>query len=111
VCVFLNCIAIRWAWRQPLQNREAKRHMRKRNLPAIVAAIITIGCITISAQTVTTLHSFNGSDGQSPNAALVQASDGNFYGTTAVGGAHSEGMAFKITAAGTLTTLHSFSGF
>jgi uncharacterized repeat protein (TIGR03803 family) len=63
--------------------------MRKRNLPAIVAALITIGCITTSAQTVTTLHSFNGSDGQ----------------------AHSEGMAFKINAAGALTTLHSFSGF
>ena len=81
-------------------------HMRKRNLPAIVAALITIGCITVSAQTVTTLHSFNGSDGQSPDAALVQGSDGNFYGTTAVGGAHSEGMAFKINAAGALTTLH-----
>ena len=86
-------------------------HMRKRNLPAIVAAIITSGCITVSAQTVTTLHSFNGGDGQSPEAALAQGSDGNFYGTTAVGGAHSEGMAFKINAAGTLTTLHSFSGF
>jgi uncharacterized repeat protein (TIGR03803 family) len=100
-----------WRGRQPLQNREAKMHMRKRNLPAIVAAIITSGCITVSAQTVTTLHSFNGTDGQSPEAALVQGSDGNFYGTTAVGGAHSEGMAFKINAAGTLTTLHSFSGF
>jgi len=86
-------------------------HMRKRNLPAIAAAIITIGCITISAQTVTTLHSFNGGDGQSPDAALVQGSDGNFYGTTAVGGANSQGMAFKINAAGTLTTLHSFNGF
>jgi uncharacterized repeat protein (TIGR03803 family) len=86
-------------------------HMRKRNLPAIVAAIITSGCITVSAQTVTTLHSFNGSDGQSPDAALVQGSDGNFYGTTAVGGARSQGMAFKINSAGNLTTLHSFSGF
>jgi uncharacterized repeat protein (TIGR03803 family) len=86
-------------------------NMRKGNLPAIVAAIITSGCITLSAQTVTTLHSFNGTDGQSPDAALVQGNDGNFYGTTAVGGAHSEGMTFKITAAGNLTTLHSFSGF
>ena len=86
-------------------------HMRTRNLPAIVAAIITIGCITVSAQTVTTLHSFNGSDGQSPDAALVQGSDGNFYGTTALGGSHSKGAAFKIDAAGNLTTLHSFSGF
>src|SRR5207302_7166383 len=54
---------------------------------------------------------FNGSDGQSPDAALVQGSDGNFYGTTALGGSHSKGTAFKIDAAGNLTTLHSFSGF
>jgi len=86
-------------------------HMKKRNLPAIVAAIITMGCITVSAQTLTTLHSFNGGDGLSPDAALVRGSDGNFYGTTALGGTNSKGTAFKIDAAGTLTTLHSFSGF
>jgi uncharacterized repeat protein (TIGR03803 family) len=73
--------------------------------------MITIGCITVSAQTLTTLHSFNGGDGLSPDAALVQGSDGNFYGTTALGGANSKGTAFKTDAAGTLTTLHSFSGF
>jgi uncharacterized repeat protein (TIGR03803 family) len=75
-----------------------------------VAAIITIGCITVSAQTLTTLHSFNGGDGRSPEAALVQGSDGNFYGTTVLGGAHFKGTAFKIDATGSLTTLHSFSG-
>jgi uncharacterized repeat protein (TIGR03803 family) len=83
--------------------------LRKRNL-AIVAAIITIGCITVSAQTLTTLHSFNGGDGRSPEGALVQGSDGNFYGTTPLGGPHSKGTAFKIDATGSLTTLHSFSG-
>ena len=86
-------------------------HLRKRNLPVIVAAIITIGCITVSAQTLTTLHSFNGGDGRSPEAALVQGSDGNFYGTTVLGGAHLKGTVFKIDATGSLTTLHSFSGF
>ena len=84
--------------------------MSKRTLSAI-AAMITIGCINVSAQTLTTLHSFNGADGLSPDAALVRGSDGNFYGTTALGGANSKGTAFKIDAAGTLTTLHSFSGF
>src|SRR5436853_7036558 len=88
-----------------------KMHLRKRNLPVIVAAIITIGCITVSAQTLTTLHSFNGGDGRSPEAALVQGSDGNFYGTTVLGGAHLKGTVFKIDATGSLTTLHSFSGF
>jgi uncharacterized repeat protein (TIGR03803 family) len=85
-------------------------HLKKRNLPAIVAAIIIIGCITVSAQMLTTLHSFNGGDGRSPEAALVEASDGNFYGTTVLGGTHLKGTVFKIDAAGNLTTLHSFSG-
>ena len=55
-------------------------HLRKGNLLGIVAAIITVGCITVSAQTLTTLHSFNGGDGLSLEATLVQGSDGNFYG-------------------------------
>src|SRR5438270_13272494 len=108
---FLNCVAIHLAWRQlSLQKTEEKMHLSKRNLPAIVAAIITIGCITVSAQTLTTLHSFNGGDGRSPEAALVQGSDGNFYGTTVLGGMHLKGTVFKIDAAGNLITLHSFSG-
>jgi uncharacterized repeat protein (TIGR03803 family) len=86
-------------------------HLRKRKLLAILAAIITIGCITVSAQTLTTLHSFNGGDGRWPEAALIQASDGNFYGTTALGGEHHEGTVFKVDPAGNLTTLHSFNGF
>jgi uncharacterized repeat protein (TIGR03803 family) len=62
--------------------------------------------------TLTTLYSFcaqpNCSDGSNPYAPLVQASNGNFYGATAVGGANSEGTIFKITPSGTLTTLYSF---
>ena len=85
-------------------------HLGNRNLLAIVAAIITTGCVTVSAQTVTTLHSFNGGDGRAPEATLVQGSDGNFYGTTALGGTHAKGTVFKIDATGSLTTLHSFSG-
>ena len=85
-------------------------HLKDRNLLTIVAAIIIIGCVTVRAQTPTTLHSFNGGDGRSPEATLVQGSDGNFYGTTVLGGTHSKGTVFKIDAAGSLTTLHSFSG-
>jgi uncharacterized repeat protein (TIGR03803 family) len=58
--------------------------------------------------TLTTLHSFDTTDGASPYAGLVQGIDGNFYGTTEAGGANGFGTVFKITAAGTLTTLYSF---
>lgn len=57
-------------------------------------------------------------DGERPEASLVQGSDGNFYGTTALGGSGLDcpssqnpdgcGTAFKITPAGKLTTLYSF---
>ena len=60
--------------------------------------------------TLTTLHSFNGTDGYAPGAELVQATDGNFYGTTSHGGAYGNGTIFKITPVGALTTLHSFNG-
>jgi uncharacterized repeat protein (TIGR03803 family) len=62
--------------------------------------------------TLTTLYSFCSlagcADGQGPWAGLVQATDGNFYGTTYSGGANSDGTVFKITPSGTLTTLYSF---
>ena len=57
--------------------------------------------------TLTTLHSFDGTDGFNP-VWLVQASDGNFYGTTSAGGANNLGTVFEITPAGALTTLYSF---
>jgi uncharacterized repeat protein (TIGR03803 family) len=79
------------------------------------------GCGTIfkitPAGVFTNLHSFFGSptEGGNPMAGLVQATDGNFYGTTSYGGAsknckHYCGTLFQITPAGVLTTLHSFSG-
>src|SRR5439155_229010 len=107
----MNWVAIRLGRRQLCRTKKGgKMHLRNGNLLTIVAAIITIGCITVSAQPLTTLHSFNGGDGRSPEATLVQGSDGNFYGTTPLGGAHAKGTVFKIDSAGTLTTLHSFSG-
>jgi uncharacterized repeat protein (TIGR03803 family) len=60
--------------------------------------------------TLTTLHSFAGvPDGAYP-AGLVQAANGNFYGTTQNGGDGNYGSIFTITTAGSLTTQHSFGG-
>jgi len=62
---------------------------------------------------LTTLHSFCSpdeacADGQSPECSLIQASDGDLYGTTNEGGAGGAGTVFKITPSGTLTTIFSF---
>lgn len=70
------------------------------------------GCGTIfkivSGGALTTLHSFDSTDGAYPYGGLVQASDGSFYGTTEYGGTENYGTIFKITSGGVLTTLHSF---
>jgi uncharacterized repeat protein (TIGR03803 family) len=62
--------------------------------------------------TLTTLYSFCAqtgcTDGRYPHAGLVQATDGNFYGTTTEGGTYDDGAVFKITPEGGLTTLYSF---
>jgi len=73
------------------------------------------GCGTIFKMTpqgkVTTLYAFtDGPDGGGPAAPLFQSTDGNFYGTTQVGGITSRwGTVFKITSQGKLTVLHTFS--
>ena len=59
--------------------------------------------------TFTTLFSFDNMDGAFPfNGALVQATNGDLYGTTAGVGANGHGTVFKITPSGTLTTLYGF---
>ena len=70
------------------------------------------GCGTVYKVTpsgaLTTLHNFEISDGLNPYTALIQATDGNFYGTTYYGGSDQQGTIFEITPAGALTTLYSF---
>jgi uncharacterized repeat protein (TIGR03803 family) len=79
----------------------------------------TVFKITVSGK-LTTLHVFEGTDGAYPSAGLVQATDGNFYGTTTLGGnptcqfgpdlPDGCGTVFKLTLSGALTTLYSFKG-
>jgi uncharacterized repeat protein (TIGR03803 family) len=65
----------------------------------------------------TVLHSFCGGgissgclDGSYPQAALIQGSDGNYYGTTTTGGANHAGSIYKLTPNGDLSVFYSFSG-
>jgi uncharacterized repeat protein (TIGR03803 family) len=60
----------------------------------------------------TVMHAFVGgsSDGAQPDAALIQAGDGNFYGTTTYGGGTSQlGTVFSITPAGVETVTYFFA--
>jgi uncharacterized repeat protein (TIGR03803 family) len=72
----------------------------------------TLYRITASG-TLKTVHNFAGypTDGETPQAALVQGTDGNFYGTAKIGGAQSDGTVFRVTPSGELMTLHSFAGY
>ncbi len=77
--------------------------MRKFSLWKMVC-IVFVFCVAMAlgwpAQTSTTLktlHSFDGIDGANPEAGLVQATDGNFYGTT-VGGEYNYGTVFSLSA-------------
>jgi uncharacterized repeat protein (TIGR03803 family) len=73
----------------------------------------TVFQMTLSGE-LTTLVNFTGNvspnQGLNPSAALVQGSDGNFYGTTALGGANNAGTVFQMTPTAVLTTLVNFTG-
>ena len=79
---------------------------------ALAAVFLRATLALLQAQSsVTTLHSFNGTDGSELHAGLVLGTDGNFYGTTENGGGNSNGYGsvFQMTPAGVVTTLHSFA--
>jgi uncharacterized repeat protein (TIGR03803 family) len=59
---------------------------------------------------VKVLYNFDNVHGAYPAARIIQASDGNFYGTTWQGGSHGFGVVFKITPIGSLSLLHEFDG-
>jgi uncharacterized repeat protein (TIGR03803 family) len=60
--------------------------------------------------TLTTLLSFNSTNGFDPEAGLAQGVDGILYGTTTSGGSLGDGTAFKITTNGVFASLISFNG-
>jgi uncharacterized repeat protein (TIGR03803 family) len=82
----------------------------KLSLSAVVCLLIVFCAATIPspAQTRIPLVSFNGTNGADPTAPLVQGTDGNFYGTTGLGGTNDRGTVFKMTPSGMLTTLYNF---
>ncbi len=81
---------------------------------AVLAAALQVCPSAVRAQAAapvfTSIYSFtlDAGSGASPSAPLLQAADGNFYGTTASGSPDNAGAVFQLTPAGTVTTLHSF---
>ena len=66
-----------------------------------------------SGYTLSTLASFNSTNGANPDADLIEDGSGNLFGTTFAGGTNNDGTAFELTdgAGGyTLGTLVSFNG-
>ena len=74
---------------------------------------VCVFCVALAiasqAQTFTTLWNFDGNNGAQPGfGPLTQGTDGNLYGTTKAGGIYNLGTVFKMTPAGTLTTIYTF---
>ncbi len=77
----------------------------------LVASILLAVAAQAPAAPLATLHSFSGPDGNQPHAGLILGSDGNFYGTTLLGGTgvNPAGTVFRMTPNGDVTTLYTFS--
>ena len=90
----------------------AHRHCRGKAW--LLSALLACLCLPLLAMadsiSESVLHAFSGSDGSGVNSTLVQAADGDFYGTTPTGGGSGAGTVFKLTAQGGLSLLHSFNG-
>ncbi len=84
-----------------------------RRISVLILFILSAEAFSGQAQTLTNLWSFAPTDGSAPHS-LIQAQNGNFYGTTGSGGnlnlnnGMGWGTVFRITSAGLLTNLHSF---
>ncbi|MBA2254989.1 MAG: hypothetical protein H0W07_07745 [Chloroflexi bacterium] len=95
-----------------------RRARRAHPLTAATLALAAVLTATVPALAAATkvIHAFSGPDGAQPMAALIQATDGYFYGTTPFGGAmygtpqttDGYGTVFRIGATGQVTVLHSF---
>ncbi len=74
-------------------------------------ATLTVVPTTASSASLAVLRLLSGGgDGAFPYAGLIQGRDGNLYGATVEGGSHFAGTTFRMTLAGGLSTLYSFTG-
>ena len=73
----------------------------------LAGGLVALGTFTYTmGATLTTLVSFNGTNGASPAASLLLGGNGDYYGTTTAGGTNNNGTVFRVSPFGTLTTLY-----
>ena len=86
---------------------ETRRNVVTNYCKKVCALLLISAATTIasSAQTFSTLVTFNGMNGQYPNS-LIEGKDGNLWGTT---GFKTCGTVYKMSPAGAFTTVYSFS--
>jgi len=100
--------------RRPRLRRRVSNVLRRSILLPGIIALWSMSAQISQAQsnsfTMTTLVNFSGANGAMPVSNLIEASDGNLYGTTLRGGTLGNGSVFQLTPAGVLTTIHNFAG-
>jgi uncharacterized repeat protein (TIGR03803 family) len=90
--------------------------MSNKMLLAVSSILAATSWAAQAAAEKTVIHSFNGANGSSPYAGLIQGTDGALYGTTASGGSSGNGTVFRLTPPATEggawveTILYSFTG-
>jgi uncharacterized repeat protein (TIGR03803 family) len=91
-------------------------HAQLANLAAMARSIFhQVGATEVAQPELTTLVSFDFTNGANPAAGLIADAQGDLFGTTYVGGANDHGTVFEITKtphgyASTPITLVSFNG-
>jgi uncharacterized repeat protein (TIGR03803 family) len=88
--------------------QDKKQHFPSSLALALLAFTFSLA-VSAQAQTFTTLGDFNGVNGDAPFfGSMVQATNGNYYGSAHYRGKNGAGVIFQLTSAGKLTTLYSF---
>jgi uncharacterized repeat protein (TIGR03803 family) len=75
-----------------------------------VSLVWAATAIALPAQSLTTLFNFDRANGTSPYATLLQAANGNMYGSVPSGGPRQNGGIFSLTSAGVLRPVFALNG-